>query len=245
MKQKVNFQPLRYRRLSEAVENTIKDMVLNGELKPGERLPTEKEMCSQFGVSTVTVREALRGLESFGCIERRRGRGGGVFVSAITGDSVKTSLYSFLNSKRLTVAHLSESRLIIEPSAIRLATHRISDDGIRELEKNIQYCEKKIGKTITEKTFFDIEERNVEFHRLIGEATHNPVLAYTIDYVLDFTFASKKLLLTPDVNFSIRVLEGHRRILEMLKERDEDGAVKEMYSHLEDVENYLSEKESQ
>lgn len=245
---KINFQPLRFRRLSEAVENSIKDLILNGEVKPGERLPTEKEMSSQFGVSTVTVREALRALESFGCITRRRGHGGGVFVSAITSDSVKTSIYSFLNSKKLTVSHLSEARLIIEPSAIKLVARTINQDEIQELENNIQFCEKKlakIGRSITEKLFFDIEERNVEFHRIIGEATHNPVLAHMIDYVLDFTFAAKKQLLTPDIEFSVRILKDHRAILQRLIEHDEEGCVREMYAHLENVEYYLEQKESQ
>ena len=82
------FQPIKVERVSEVIENRIKALILGGEIKPGDRLPTEKELSTQFGVSLVTVREALRGLETFGVIRKQRGRGGGIVVTEIESNSV-------------------------------------------------------------------------------------------------------------------------------------------------------------
>lgn len=244
--QNISFEPLKVRRLSEIVENCIKDLILKGEIKPGDRLPTEKELSRQFGVSSVTVREALRGLETFGLIEKKKGKGGGILVVETDSDSVKIPLYNFLRSKKFSVRHLTEVRIIIEPVAVKIAASQIGPHEIRQLERNVRYCEEKIEKArnaLSEKDFFDIEEGNVEFHRLISEATHNPVLALTIDYVMDFLFNFKKAMLTPDINFSTGVIADHRNILCWLKEGDAQGGQREMLSHLKKVERYLITKE--
>jgi GntR family transcriptional repressor for pyruvate dehydrogenase complex len=86
------FKPVHAMRISGQIEKKIKDAILEGRLKSGDRLPTEKEMAEQFGVSVVTLREALRALEIFGLIEKRKGQGGGIFVSMMDDGSVKTSL---------------------------------------------------------------------------------------------------------------------------------------------------------
>ena len=76
-----NFRPVKIRRLSETIETSIKDSILAGDLEVGSKLPTEKEISRQFGVSIVTLREALRGLEAYGVIEKKRGKDGGIFVA--------------------------------------------------------------------------------------------------------------------------------------------------------------------
>ena len=91
------------------IEDSIKDLVLTGQLKPGDKLPTEKELGVKFGVSLVTVREALRGLEAFGVIEKKRGRDGGVFISS-NGNSVKDVVFTFLTSRKFSAKDVSEVR---------------------------------------------------------------------------------------------------------------------------------------
>jgi GntR family transcriptional repressor for pyruvate dehydrogenase complex len=81
-------QPIQVERVSEVIENRIKVLILDGEIKPGDRSLTEKELSTQFGVSVVTVREALGGLETFGVIRKQRGRGGGIVVTEIESNSV-------------------------------------------------------------------------------------------------------------------------------------------------------------
>ncbi len=240
-----SLQPLKVRRLSSIIEDSIKDLVLTGQLKPGDKLPTEKELSGKFGVSIVTVREALRGLEAFGVIQKKRGREGGVFISS-NGNTVKDVVFTFLTSRKFSAQDVSEVRGILQPFSARLATSRISSDLLKTLEKNIEYCEKMLKKAnpvFTEKEFFDIEERNVEFHRLIGEATRNPILALTVDYVEDFLLSYKKNILTPDLQHSTKTIAEHRQILECVKKGDADETERVMVLHLKNIEEYLKNKE--
>jgi GntR family transcriptional regulator, transcriptional repressor for pyruvate dehydrogenase complex len=240
----LGLQPLRIRKLSSMIEDSIKELVLTGQLKSGDKLPTEKELSVKFGVSIVTVREALRGLEAFGVIEKKRGRDGGVFISS-NGDSVKDVVFTFLTSRKFSAKDVSEVRGILQPFSAKLAASRINPDLLKTLEKNIEYCEKMVSKVkpvFTEKEFFEIEERNVEFHRLLGEATGNPILALTVDYVEDFVLSYKKNNLTPDLQHSVKTIGEHRYILECVKKGDADATEKAMVVHLRNIEEYLEKK---
>lgn len=240
-----SLQPLKIRRLSSIIEDSIKDLVLTGQLKSGDKLPTEKELSNKFGVSIVTVREALRGLEAFGVIQKKRGREGGVFISS-NGNTVKDVLFTFLTTRKFSAQDVSEVRGILQPFSAKLATSRISPDLLKTLKNNIQYCEKMLKRAkrvFTEKEFFDIEERNVEFHRIIGEATGNPILALTIDYVEDFLLSYKKNTLTPDLQHSTVTVAEHRRILECIQKGNAEETEKVMILHLKNIEGYLKKKE--
>jgi len=238
----IEFEPILFGRASETIERKIAESILDGKLKTGGRLPTEKEMARQFGVSLVTLREALRGLEIFGLIEKRKGQGGGVFVSEINRQSIKTALGYFLTLHHLSAQHLYEVRKIIEPTMVRLASQKITAEDIRKLEKNVSLCEEKLRssrKHFTRKEFFDIDKDHIDFHRMIAESTRNPVLSLTIDYVFDFLTACEKDLLVPDFQYSAAAMEEHKRILHCIKKRDGAGCEKEMIRHLRSLDKYL------
>jgi GntR family transcriptional repressor for pyruvate dehydrogenase complex len=238
----MKFEPLQITKISELVEADIKRAVLNQKLKPGDKLPTEKQMAQQFGVSIVTLREALRALEIIGLIEKKKGQGGGVFISEIGNESIKNSLGHYLSFKDLSHEHLYEVRKIIEPSAIRLAVQKISTDEIEKIEENVLYCEQKLGEVgplIGEKDFFELDDRNNTFHQLIANATHNPILSLTIDYILDFLEGCETTLLVPDFNYTSKNIMDHRNILEHLKRRDVEKCEQEMIVHLKRLDEYL------
>ena len=93
------FSPVPFGKGVDHIEKTIKEKILNGELEAGGKLPTEKELASQFGVSIVTLREALRSLPVIGFIEYEKGHGGGILVSQVNEESIKTSLGNFFSFK--------------------------------------------------------------------------------------------------------------------------------------------------
>jgi GntR family transcriptional repressor for pyruvate dehydrogenase complex len=197
-------------------------------------------------VSVVTVREALRGLEAFGIIQKKRGKSGGIFVIEIEKGIAKNAVQYFLSSKNFSARNLGDAREIVEPPAVRLAASCITPVELKGLEANIRYCESKLkkrGHIFSEKDFFEIEERNVEFHRLIGEATHNPILALTIDYLEDFLLSFKKRVLKPDIQFTQETIKSHRQIYDDLRNRDGDTAERDMLAHIRSVEVYLATKE--
>ena len=239
---KIKFEPVLFSRFSEHIERKIAESILDGKLKAGDRLPIEKEMAKQFGVSLVTLREALRALQIFGLIEKKKGQGGGVFVSEVNRESIKTALGYFLSFNYLSPQHLYEVRKIIEPSVVRLAAQKITPDEIKKLERNIAHCEERLGETrghFTRKEFWELDKEHVNFHRLIAECTHNPILSLTIDYVFDFLSLCEKDLLVADFQYAANNVKDHKKILRSLKERDGKSCEKEMVRHLRALDEYL------
>jgi len=244
--ERLKFEPLPVRRATEQIEERIKENILSGSLKFGDKLPIEKELAEQFGVSVVTLREALRALETFGLIQKRRGHGGGIFVSQINSESIKVSLGHFLRFKDLSARHLYEVRKIVEPLAIKLAVKKITPDEIEKLEENVCYCEEKlrdISDILDEREFFDLDRKNNDFHRLIAETTHNPILSLTVDYIMEFLPECETKHLVLDVNYCVENIKDHRNIVEGIKERDEEKCAKRMLLHLERLDSYMINRE--
>jgi GntR family transcriptional regulator, transcriptional repressor for pyruvate dehydrogenase complex len=243
----VNFQPIKIQRLSEVIENSIKDLIVTGQLPVGSKLPTEVEISRQFNVSIVTVREALRGLEAFGIIKKKRGKDGGIFVSQPESNIAISVMNHFLVSNKFSADDLSKVRTIIEPAVVSLAASQITPEELKNLKNNIRYCENKLrakGNSISKKDFFDIEERNVEFHRLIAQATHNPLLMLIVDYMMDFLFSFKSSYLKPNIEFSIKTVAEHRTIVSLLEKGKVEEVQQAMYSHLGVVGGYLTNSEN-
>ena len=238
---KIEFESLKIRRATDIIENRISNMILKGTIKPGEKLPTEKELSEQFDVSIVTIREALRGLEVAGMIEKKRGKGGGIYITEISNDSVKTALHNYLRRREFTAHHLAQVRLTIEPTIVRIVAPQITPEELLALDDNLTYCEKKLEKetaAIQLKDYHAVGEKNLEFHRLIAEATHNPVFVLTTDYLLDFIPDFKKSYFTPDIEMCTRVVNDHRSIFNALKDGDAEDAAARMLSHLKYLEAY-------
>jgi len=237
----IKFPPLLISRTSELIQEKLVDAILSGRLVTGDKLPTEREMADQFGVSIVTLREALSQLEVIGLIKKKKGKGGGNFISEIDNNSIKVSLGHFLGFKKLSIRHLYEVRKIIEPPMVRLAIQNITDEELRNLEQNVAYCETRLreSRSFNRTEFFDLDEKNVDFHRILANSTHNPVLSLTVDYVFDFLSQTEKELMVPDMKFSIETVKEHRNILELLKQNDGEKCEKEMIEHLKDLDQYL------
>src|SRR6201992_4299274 len=101
-------------RISEIIVDQIRLLMREGQLKPGDRLPPERDLCEQFGVSRVTVREALRMLESSGLVEIRVGARGGAFVTAPSSDRGGEGLSDLLSLSVIDAADVTEVRMILE-----------------------------------------------------------------------------------------------------------------------------------
>jgi GntR family transcriptional repressor for pyruvate dehydrogenase complex len=243
--EKISFSQIKTKRLPEVIENRIKKHILSGKYQPGDRLLNEKELSLQFGVSLVTVREALKGLESLGLVEKKRGRNGGIFIGEIKSDSVKMALHGFLSTKKVSYKDISELRVILEPISIRKATSRITPLEIEKLEENVRYCEGLIrnsGDSFSEKEQSLIEKKNVEFHTLIAKATQNPLLTFTIESEMDLLFGLKKSILKPDIQHSEQGIKEHRNILKQLKIGNAKEAEEAMARHIRNLEKYLLHK---
>src|ERR1700722_11471825 len=108
------FRPVSTGRISEIIVDQIRVLMRQGQLKPGDRLPPERDLCERFGVSRVTVREALRMLESSSLVEIRVGARGGAFVTAPSSNRVGEGLADLLTLSVVSAANVTEVRLILE-----------------------------------------------------------------------------------------------------------------------------------
>jgi GntR family transcriptional repressor for pyruvate dehydrogenase complex len=162
-------------RISDQIRDELKRMILHGELKRGVKLPTEEHLAGQLKVSKVTLREALRNLETDGLIEKRRGTRGGSFVACPGTEKMGEWVINYFRIGMITPEELVDFRQTLEPALVALAAERRTDKDLRAIKAVIDEIEKGIrrGKASTPKA--------VEFHRLIGEACHNRLISMVME----------------------------------------------------------------
>ena len=121
------------------IVDQIRLLIRDGQLKPGDRLPAERELGEKFGVSRVTVREALRGLEANGMVAIKVGARGGAFVTAPTSAQVGEGIMDLLTMSDLTDKEVTEARQIFELGIIPLVCERATEEDIADL---LEICER-------------------------------------------------------------------------------------------------------
>lgn len=217
-------------KVSDNIISQIRDSILSGQLKPGDRLASEKELVSQFGVSKATMREALRVLEVMGLLEIRKGIGGGAFVAEVDMRTTIHSIINFLHFKPVSIREITMLRYLIEPSVARIAATRITG-------KDVQYLRGVMGENIAHGEFEVSKE--ISFHRYLARMAENTILVLTIDFIDNLLRAIKaNLQLGPDFYEQVRC--AHENILECLIQRDPEASEIAMSNDLLDVGRYLS-----
>ena len=218
-------------KVSDRIIDQIRDAVLSGSVKPGDRLASEKELITQFGVSKATMREALRVLEAMGLVEIRKGTAGGVFVSEV---DMKTAIYSmmnFLHFKSVSIREITMLRFMLEPSVAHMAANYISEDDVRRLEEMIEVDEQGGHMEV---------RKEIGFHRYLVRLTKNPILILMMDFVENILIDLKfELDLGPE--FYKKVSQSHRRILDCLVRKDCANARREIAADLLEVGDHLAD----
>lgn len=169
------FQQVGNKKFYMQIVEQIRQLIESGELKAGDRLPPERELCKQLGTSRASLREAFSVLETLGMIETRSGQGN--FIKADTTQSPIDS--EFLKS--LLLSHepfeIYETRLEIEPSMAAFAAARATDEEKQELKEQVGKLNTLGDKLETDYSYFEeYMEEDRKFHLIIGRAAHNSVL---------------------------------------------------------------------
>jgi GntR family transcriptional repressor for pyruvate dehydrogenase complex len=224
------FKSVKSNKISEHIVEQIRNAIFGGRLKPGDKLPSEKELMNTFHVSKVTLREALRSLEILGFLQIRKGASGGAFVTEVDMKTAKDSFTNFLLFKNLSLSNLSEVRLILEPYVAEKAALAITEEDLKKLEKLNKECEYILKRNIP----IESRKNEIDYHRIIGSVTGNPILAFILDFVENLLIDTKEIL-KPDRKFSQRVLNAHKRIYKALSLRDPKKAREEMIKHVREV----------
>jgi GntR family transcriptional repressor for pyruvate dehydrogenase complex len=221
-------------KVSQHIIDQIRNAIFDGRLKPGDKLPSERELIENFKVSKATLREALRSLEVLGFLEIRKGVSGGAFVTEVDMTKARDSFNNFLLFKNLSLKDLSEVRLLLEPYIAEKATLAITREDLHRLEKLIKDSEQAIKGDIA----FESRKDEIEFHRIIASVTGNPILMFILDFVENLLIDTKAIL-KPGREFSTKVLRAHKRIYNALLERNIKKVHQEMVRHIREVEKDL------
>src|SRR5215471_10337339 len=161
------FAPVSVARASSAIAEQIRTAILTGRLKAGDRLSPERELAEQFGVSRVTVRDALRSLEAMGLIEVKVGARGGAFVTAPNGSKVAQTMSDMMLMSATTPEDIVEARLIVELGTVTLACARGTEEDIAALRA---LCERG-SEALAAGTYS--RDLSWDFHALLARAAHN------------------------------------------------------------------------
>jgi GntR family transcriptional repressor for pyruvate dehydrogenase complex len=229
MTQPALFKPLKAEvKIFQQISDQIRDLILSGVLKPGNKLPSEKELASQFKTGRMVVREALRTLEQSGLIHVKRGSLGGAFVKDPGTTVITRSISELINIGNVTLRELIEARLGIEKVVLEFAITRISDEGLDLLKKNIEGSEEKFlrGERAT--------EEHILFHVLLARSAKNLLFEMMIESIMNVT-KSFLLMLKPDINYINNVLTYHKEIYKAIREKNLSTAEQVMEKHLLDI----------
>jgi GntR family transcriptional regulator, transcriptional repressor for pyruvate dehydrogenase complex len=162
-------------RISEILVEQIRVLIRDGALKPGDRLPPERDLSRSFGVSRVTVREALRMLQSSGLVEIRAGGRGGALVTAPTSGRVAEDLAELLSMSVISAANVTETRMILEVGIVPLVCESATEGDLMDLE---QICERSENALRSGDYSMDM---SLEFHTRVAHATHNPAIVLLVE----------------------------------------------------------------
>lgn len=219
------FKPINKTTISSAIVSQIIDMVNKQELKPGDRIPTERNLCEMFCVGRGSVREAIKIMETMGILERQ---GKSVVVSKAPEPSI--SAFSNMTKTIGNINNIIETRNIIETETCRLAAVRATPQDVENLWTITR-------QPIQDHIAFATYDRS--FHRAIVEAAHNPVLLQVYDLISDLIFRTEDIYtrlkdLSPEEQYAIveENLQFHEDIIRAIDMKDRKQAAVSMQNHL-------------
>ncbi len=206
----ISFQSLKRPKAYQRVAQAIQDQVFSGELREGQKLPPERNLAQQFGVSRAVVREAIHTLEMAGMLRVRKGAGGGTFVCSDYDKPLSTSIGNLLAGGAITLEHLFELRLLLEPPAAEKAARQQDPEGVRQLEALVARARDHRNDSR------HLRADNLEFHRRLVALAGNPLLSALCETVLRILVESLQGNLS--IEISQAVLGYHERIVQAIRQ---------------------------
>lgn len=225
----------RKERVFEKVRDAVLADIRSGELAPGDRLPSERELSQKYAVSRSAVREGLRVLETSGVLRFAKGTSGGAFVRERSADGIARSLHDMIILGRMPLADIMVVRRSLLLLAIDLAVERAEEEDFARLDRNIE----DMAAVISSGDSIATIEPIMRFNRLLGKSSHNPVLELVIDTVSAIMEEVLNKLGLPTV---IDLVSPRRAIVGHLRNRDAAGAKEALTNHLSATARYVLEK---
>lgn len=221
-----DYLPVHSRRLYEKIVEQIQSQIISGKLRPGDRLPAERDLAEKFRVSRTAVREAVKTLREKGLVEGHIGRG--TFVTDGTASAMRGSLGLMMKIGGTTGASdLAEVREIFEPEIAALAAKNATKEQIALMREAVAAMDEKLN---------DAEafvEADLNFHLALARATQNTLIPSLIDPIVDLLREERKG--TFRRGGALHGQQHHKRILDAIVRRDAEAARVAMRAHLKQV----------
>ncbi len=224
-----SLKPISRPSLSDEIVEQIIGLISRGILRPGERMPSEKQLCQQFAVSRTSVREALRSLSVMGILEAHAGEG--TYVSEDNSRYLERTLGWSLLLDRKLVDDLIETRLTLESETAFLAAQRASQEDLLETAAAIEGMEQSAAQPDRYLGF------DVRFHVAIARASQNSILFQLLGMIRGYlqTWIKETLSATPADDSAVRAhksIAEHRKVQAALTSRNAEHARQAMKEHI-------------
>ncbi|MCJ7736634.1 MAG: FadR family transcriptional regulator [Anaerolineae bacterium] len=212
--------------LADQVTSQIEDQILSGDLVPGDRLPSIRDLSARLGVSQTTVREAVKVLESRGLLAVKPGSG--VYVAKITMDSAADSLSLLLQYGSISVQDLCEVRRALEIGVAELVAERRLEEHFERMLDAMHRMEEHLGDPI------EYIAADFDFHLALADGTGNPLFPLLTMSLLDVLQESRRMIF--DVPGAPGRGQSHHRVIyECVRQRDGAGCRRAMAQHLDQI----------
>jgi len=222
------FKKAKQNRVFQDVVEQIQDAILAGKLKPGSKLPAERELKDMFNTSRGTLREALRVLEQKGLIEIKLGVAGGAIVKQIDAEPIVESLALLIRSGGISLDHLAEFRIKIEGSIVELATQRATPEDLQEMERLFQKAKRYFENQDWE-NFLKTDET---MHTYIGIMSRNPIFQFVQKSIHDNIHQYYEAYLPMNHERTLENLSDFEKLIAAMKINDSAGAADIIRDHV-------------
>lgn len=228
------FRKLRDGRASDEIAAQIRSQLAAGNLPIGTKLPAERLLAEQFGVSRNTLREAMRSLEHAGLIRLQKGTNGGAIVQDRSSEAIMSGLVDMYHLGGIRPGDLTEARIMYETIIIRLACAKATPEDVDALNANITAAEEaRLSSNFNQRI-----ETHIDFHRMLARIAGNSIMVVVMNGVLDIMI---RFLQTVGPYNNTFVTPSRRRFMKYFAAGDADAAVAEMEKLLRRLEKlYLS-----
>jgi len=221
------YTPIHSGRLYEQIVAQIEQRILDGELRPGDKLPAERELAEQFGVSRTAIREAMKALMQSGLVVIQPGKG--TFVTDSTSTVVRNSIDMLIRvGNETSIKDLLEVREILEPEIAALAAVRARSEDIQSMEEAL----KEMDQAMDDPDKFI--ESDLDFHLALAHGSNNALIPILIDSLVDLLREHRIRAASVEGGLE-RGQPHHKIILEAIKRNDANIARDSMRAHLEQI----------
>jgi DNA-binding FadR family transcriptional regulator len=229
------YSAMRFHKRGDLIADALKQWIVNSRLRPGDRLPSEKQLTEKYQVGKASVREALKSLEVQGLIRTTTGPTGGSVIAEVTETRILNHLQSYFFFKDLTAAQVYEVRRAMEPALVRHITEIADEALLKQLEQNVEATQ---GPIDTREDWQRQQQTHIQFHEMLSEHATNPLLCMHCKFI---NRAIRNIVRSRESPRQLEIIrsnrEWHEKIFNAIRTRHAAKAETLMRDHITELQN--------